>query len=54
MQGVLGQAHHSTNAIVHEIFGNIVFRAAMSRNKFKFLIAHILFNDICLMTRPNR
>ena len=45
MRGLLGQAHQSTNAMFHEIFGNPVFGAAMSRNRFKFLIAHISFDD---------
>ena len=36
MRGLLGQAHQSTNAMFHEIFGNPVFSAAKSRNRFKF------------------
>ena len=36
MRGSLGQAHQSTNAMFHEIFGNPVFSAAKSRNRFKF------------------
>ena len=42
MRGLLGQAHQSTNAMFREVFGNPVFSAAKSRNRFKFLIAHIL------------
>ena len=45
MRGLIGQAHQSTNAMFHEIIGNPVFSAAKSRNRFKFLIAHISFND---------
>ena len=45
MRGLLGQAHQSTNAMFHEIFGNPVFSATMSRNRFKFLIAHISLDD---------
>ena len=45
MRGLLEQAHQSTNAMSHEIFGNPVLSAAMSRNRFKFLIAHISFDD---------
>ena len=50
MRGLLGQAHQRTNAMFHEIFGNPVFSAAKSRNRFKFLIAHILLDDHT--TRP--
>ena len=52
MRGLLGQAHQSINAMFHEIFGNPVFSATMSRNRFKFLIAHISFDDHT--TRPTR
>ena len=45
MRGLLGQAHQGTNAMFHKIFGNPVFSATMSRNRFKFLIAHISFDD---------
>ena len=45
MPGLLGQAHQGTNAMFHKIFGNLVFSATMSRNRFKFLIAHISFDD---------
>ena len=50
MRGLLGQAHQSTNAIFHEIFGNPVFSATKSRNRFKFLIAHTSLDD--QTTRP--
>ena len=50
MQDLLRQAHQSTNAVFYEIFGNLVFSATMSRNRFKFLIAHISFDDHT--TRP--
>ena len=36
----------------HEIFGNPVFSATMPRNRFKFLIAHISFDEHTL--RPTR
>ena len=52
MRGLLGQAHQGTNAMFHEIFGNPVFSATMSRNRFKFLIAHISFDDHT--SRPTR
>ena len=45
MRGLLGQAHQGTNAMFHKIFGNPVFSATMSWNRFKFLIAHISFDD---------
>ena len=45
IRGLVGQAHQSTNAMFNEIFGNPVFSATMSRNRFKFLIAHISFDD---------
>ena len=51
MRGLLGQAHQSTNAMFHEIFGTPIFSATMSRNKFKFLIARISFDDHT--TRPS-
>ena len=50
MRDLLEQAHQSTNAMFYEIFGNPVFSAAKSRNRFQFLIAHISFDD--LITRP--
>ena len=52
MRGLLGQAHQSTNAMFHEIFGNPVFSAAKSRNRFKFLIAHISFDDFIMRPTP--
>ena len=36
----------------HKIFGNAVFSGSMSRNRFKFLNAHISFDDLTL--RPAR
>ena len=45
MRGLLGQAHQGTNAMFHEIFGNPVFGATMSRNRFEFLIVCISFDD---------
>ena len=45
MRGLLEQAHQSTNVMFYVIFGNPVFSATKSRNRFKFLIAHILFDD---------
>ena len=45
MRGLLEQAHQSTNAKFYEIFGNPVFHATKSRNRFKFLIAYISFDD---------
>ena len=52
MRGLLGQAHQSTNAMFREIFGNPVFSAAKSRNRFKFLIAHISFDDFIMRPTP--
>ena len=48
--GLLGQAHQSTNTVFDEVFCNLVFSATMSKNRFKFLIAHISFDDHT--TRP--
>ena len=45
MRGLLEQAHQSTNAMFYEIFGNSVFSATTSRNRFKFLIVHISLDD---------
>ena len=50
MRGLLEQAHRSTNVMFHKIFGNPIFSATMSRIRFKFLIAHIWFDDH--ITRP--
>ena len=52
MRGLLGQAHQDTNVMFHKIFGNPVFSATMSRNRFKFLIAHISLDDHT--SRPTR
>ena len=46
MQGLLGQVYQSTNAMFHEIFAT----KCKSRNRFKFLIVHISFDDHT--TRP--
>ena len=45
MQGLLEQAQQSTNAMFYKIFGNAVFNATKSRNRFKFLIAYISLDD---------
>ena len=45
MRGLLGQALQGTNAMFYEIFGNPVFGATMSRNRFEFLIVYISFDD---------
>ena len=50
MRGLLGQAHQSTNAMFHEIIDNPVFNVTKSINSFKFLIAHIPFDNH--VTRP--
>ena len=52
MRGLLEQAHQSTNAMFYEIFGNPVFSATKSRNRFKFLIAHISFDDHITRSTP--
>ena len=52
MRRLLKQVHQSTIAIFHEIFGNPVFSATMYRNRFKFLMAYIPFDD--LTTSPTR
>ena len=52
MRGLLGQAHQGTNAMFREIFGNPVFGATLSKNRFRFLIAHISFDDHT--SRPTR
>ena len=45
MRGLLRLALQSTNEMFHEIFCNLIFSATTSRNRFKFLIAQISFND---------
>ena len=45
MRGLLGQTHQGTNAMFYKIFGNPVFSATMSRNRFNILIAHMSFDD---------
>ena len=52
MRGLLGQAHQSTNAMLCEIFGNPIFSATISRNRFNFLIFHLLFDNHT--SRPTR
>ena len=52
MRGLLEQAHESTNATFHEIFGNPVFNATKSRNRVKFFIAHISFADHITRSTP--
>ena len=54
MRGLLEQAHQSTNAMFYEIFGNPVFSATKSRNRFKFLIAHISFDDHIMRPTPRQ
>ena len=54
MRGLLEQAHQSTNAMFHEIFGNPVFSATMSRNIFKCLIAHTLFDNHTTHPTPSQ
>ena len=45
MRGLLRQVHQRTNAMFHEIFGNPLFSATMSRNRFKFFVSYILFDN---------
>ena len=52
MRGLLGQEHQSTNAMFHEVFGNPVFSATMSRNRFKLSVVYISFDNH--PTRPTR
>ena len=52
MRGLLGQANHNTENFFHETLGNPVFSATMSKNRFKFLMSHISF-DNC-KTRSDR
>ena len=52
MRGLLGQPHQSTDTMLHEIFVNPAFSATISRNRFKFLFAHITFDDHTM--RPTR
>ena len=52
IRDLLKQAHQSTNTMFHKIFGNPVFSATMSRNRFKFLIAHISFDDYTTRRTP--
>ena len=54
MRGLLEKVHQSTNAMFYEIFDNPVFNATMSRNRFKFLIAHISFDDHIARPTPRQ
>ena len=52
VRGLILLAYQSTDAISHELFGNPVFSATMFRNRFKFLISHMSFDN--LSTRSTR
>ena len=52
MRGLLEQAHQSVNAMSYKIFGNPVFSTTKSRNRFKFLIADISFDDRITLPTP--
>ena len=52
IRGLLEQAHQSTNAMFYEISVNPVFSATKSWNRFKFLIAHISFDDHIMRPTP--
>ena len=54
MRVLLEQTHQRTNAMLYKIFGNSVFSATKSRNKFKFLIAHISFDDHIMRSTPGQ
>ena len=44
-RGLLGLAMHKTEVLFSEEFGHPVFSATMSKNRFKFLIARLRFDD---------
>lgn len=51
-RGLLGLNNHSVDTLFSEKAGHPVFGGTMSRNRFKFLSAHLAFDDIA--TRPQR
>ena len=52
LRGLLGLANHSIDVLFHNLTGSPIFGATMSKNRFKFLLSHISFDDIA--TRPRR
>ena len=45
LRGLLGLASHNIEILFNNLTGNPIFGATMSKNRFKFLLSHISFDD---------
>ena len=45
-RGLLGLNQHKTNTLFADYEGHFVFSAIMSKNRFKFLLSHITFDEL--------
>ena len=52
LRGLLVWTNHDVNILFNDLSGHRIFGATMSKNRFKFLFAHISFDDHT--TRPQR
>ena len=52
LRGLLVWTNHDVNILFNDLSGRRIFGATMSKNRFKFLFAHISFDDHT--TRPQR
>ena len=50
LRGLLAWTNHDVNILFNDLSGHRIFGATMSKNRFKFLFAHISFDDHT--TRP--
>ena len=45
LRRLLGLASHNIKILFNNLTGNPIFGATMSKNRFKFLLSHISFDD---------
>ena len=50
-RGLLGQAKHKIDKLFHNLSGSPIFGATMSKNRFRFLMSHISFDDLASRDR---
>ena len=50
-RGLLGQAKHKIDKLFHNSSGSPIFGATMSKNRFRFLMSHISFDDFASRDR---
>ena len=50
-RGLLGQAKHKIDKLFHNLSGSPIFGATMSKNRFRFLMSHISFDDFASRNR---